>query len=213
MTHSARDLAAYKPLLAMLALQEAMNTQVHADWRARGHAWYRAIWIESAELMDHYGWKWWKKQTPDLPQVQLELVDIWHFGLSDLLQQGQTPEQIAEALAPLVERGSVGGDFRELLEDFAAHTLAQKRFDAIRFCGLMAAADFSFTALYEQYVGKNVLNRFRQDRGYQTGEYRKIWAGREDNAHLAELLNQLNSSDPDFQHQLYTALDERYQTA
>ncbi|PJI52103.1 dUTPase, partial [Methylobacterium radiotolerans] len=24
--------------------------------------------------MEHYGWKWWKKQTIDLPQVQMELV-------------------------------------------------------------------------------------------------------------------------------------------
>ncbi len=26
------------------------------------------------------GWKWWKKQTIDLPQVQMELVDILHFS-------------------------------------------------------------------------------------------------------------------------------------
>jgi hypothetical protein len=26
-------------------------------------------------MLDHYGWKWWKKQTPDTEQVILELVD------------------------------------------------------------------------------------------------------------------------------------------
>ena len=50
----------------MLDLQDAMNKKVHPDWQQQGFEWYRAIWIECAELMDHYGWKWWKKQNPDL---------------------------------------------------------------------------------------------------------------------------------------------------
>ena len=50
----------------MLELQNAMNAKVHADWREQGFEWYRAIWVECAELMDHYGWKWWKKQSPDI---------------------------------------------------------------------------------------------------------------------------------------------------
>ncbi|MFT5420448.1 MAG: hypothetical protein ACI9D5_001192, partial [Candidatus Endobugula sp.] len=58
----------------MLDLQEAMNSRVHADWREQEFEWYRAIWIECAELMDHYGWKWWKQQIPDSEQVKLELV-------------------------------------------------------------------------------------------------------------------------------------------
>ena len=62
----------------MLQLQEAMNIKVNPDWQNQGFEWYRAIWIECAEMLDHYGWKWWKKQDVDLPQVQLELVDIFH---------------------------------------------------------------------------------------------------------------------------------------
>jgi dimeric dUTPase (all-alpha-NTP-PPase superfamily) len=69
-------------LKVMLELQNAMNTRVHNEWRDQGFEWYRAIWIESAELMDHYGWKWWKHQKPDVEQVKLELIDIWHFGLT-----------------------------------------------------------------------------------------------------------------------------------
>ena len=34
---------------------------------------------ECSELLDHYGWKWWKHQATDLDQVKLEIVDIWHF--------------------------------------------------------------------------------------------------------------------------------------
>jgi len=81
-------------LANMLELQNDMNSKVHADWREQDFEWYRAIWVESAELLDHYGWKWWKKQTPDVDQIALELVDIWHFGLSLLLLKGHSVEDI-----------------------------------------------------------------------------------------------------------------------
>ena len=42
----------------MLEMQEQMNQKVNADWRQQNYEWYRAIWVECAELMDHYGWKW-----------------------------------------------------------------------------------------------------------------------------------------------------------
>ena len=64
--------------------------------------------------------------------------------------------------------------------------------------------------LYVAYVGKNVLNFFRQDFGYKDGTYKKNWAGREDNEHLIELANALDKSAGDFADQLYQALAERY---
>ena len=69
----------------MLDLQNKINEKVHPHWREQNFEWYRAIWVECAELLDHYGWKWWKKQSPNQAQIELELVDIWHFGLSILL--------------------------------------------------------------------------------------------------------------------------------
>ena len=47
-----------------------MNSRVHEDWINQGFEWYRAAWIECGELMDHVGYKWWKKQTPDMEQVR-----------------------------------------------------------------------------------------------------------------------------------------------
>ena len=73
----------------MAELQDALNVNVHPQWRDQGHAYYRAIWVECAELLDHYGWKWWKHQHTDLEQVKLEIVDIWHFGLSQLIREGR----------------------------------------------------------------------------------------------------------------------------
>ena len=39
----------------MLEMQDGMNSRVDADWIDRDREWYRAMWIECAELMDHYG--------------------------------------------------------------------------------------------------------------------------------------------------------------
>jgi len=54
------------------------------------------------------------------------------------------------------------------------------------------------------------LNFFRQDHGYQDGTYVKEWQGREDNEHLSELLETLESSAADFPDQVYEALSARY---
>ena len=80
----------------MLELQDAMNNKVNADWRNAGNEWYRAIWMESSEMLEHYGWKWWKKQEADIMQVKLEVVDIVHFALSIRLEQNQSLEDRSE---------------------------------------------------------------------------------------------------------------------
>ncbi len=40
-------------LVEMLKLQEQINIRVHPQWREQQFAWHRAIWVESAELLDH----------------------------------------------------------------------------------------------------------------------------------------------------------------
>lgn len=197
-------------ILTMLELQDAMNSKVNENWVDQGFAWYRAIWVECAELLDHYGWKWWKKQTPDADQVKLELVDIWHFGLSILLLESSNEVEIAAAVEQELSRATPSGDFREDLEAFTLATLQSKSFDVASFATLMAGIDLSFDELYTRYVGKNVLNFFRQDNGYQDGSYRKQWGGKEDNEHLVEAVAELDHSSPLFKDDLYQALEQRY---
>ena len=90
--------ARYAMLQTMAQMQDEHNTLVHAQWRTQDYAYYRAIWVECAEMLDHFGWKWWKKQDGDLDQVKLELVDIWHFALSELLRQDRLEDSVADAL-------------------------------------------------------------------------------------------------------------------
>ncbi len=82
----------------MVRMQEAHNRQVHPEWRSQGYRYYRSVWVECAELLDHFGWKWWKHQQPDMDQVKLEIVDIWHFGLSDLMRADALNADVARRL-------------------------------------------------------------------------------------------------------------------
>ena len=196
----------------MLSLQDKMNRKVHPEWIDQDFAWFRAIWIECGELVDHYGYKWWKKQTPEMDQVKLEIVDIWHFGLSMLID-GRPYEAIAEDIEEALQKGDVAElGVIEATEALAESILATREFDVARFWALLVSADMSFADLFKQYVGKNVLNFFRQDNGYKDGTYIKQWAGREDNEHLTEILQSTPAESHDFADQLYAALATRYQS-
>lgn len=195
----------------MLALQDEMNRRVDADWLVRDRAWYRAVWIECAELMDHYGgWKWWKAGAPDLAQALLEVVDIWHFGLSMRIDAARDHRTAAARIAEEWRHPLPSSGFLRDVETLATVALAERRFLVAAVPTLLAALGSDFDALYRTYVGKNVLNVFRQDHGYRDGRYRKVWEGREDNAHLAEVLATLDSDAPDYRAQVYAALAGRY---
>ena len=198
-------------LVNMLRMQDKMNSQIHAHWIQQNFAWYRAIWIECGELIEHYGYKWWKKQEADLEQVRLEVVDIWHFGLSSLFREDKNIEQIAgEIAAELAAYQPSGLDVRNATEAMALHSLQTKGFSPSHFWELMLSAGLDFDSLYCAYIGKNVLNLFRQDNGYKLGHYVKTWAGREDNEHLVELVTPLDKNAMNFADQVYLALENRY---
>ena len=89
-------------------------------------------------------------------------------------------------------------------------TLAERRFVLSPFVAMMRALPMDLPELFDMYVGKNVLNNFRQDHGYKTGAYRKLWHGREDNEHLMEALRALRCAPEEVPTALYAALEERY---
>lgn len=199
-------------LNTMLELQDAMNTRVNKDWVAADYPWYRAIWTECGEMLDHYGWKWWKHQKPDMEQVRLELVDIWHFLLSVRLMQEQAREHTLAGLAEDLANPVKDTGLRTTIEQMAMDAIQTKAGNARIFAGLMELADMSFADLYLNYVGKNVLNFFRQDHGYKEGHYRKTWHDREDNEHLMEIINRLDADSEDFSKAIYNELESVYST-
>ena len=203
---------AVNQITQMLSMQDAMNSRVSDTWRDNGYEWYRAIWVECAEMLDHHGWKWWKHQEIDVPQVQLELVDIFHFGLSLRLMTGASVEDIATSLANEVNQKSDETDFKIALESLASSAVTDKAFDGQAFADCMHLMNMDLDELFRQYVGKNTRNFFRQDHGYKEGSYIKIWNGKEDNEVLADTVKSLDASAEDFQQQVYQALTDAYPT-
>lgn len=197
-------------LLAMARLQDDHNRHVAEDWRERGFPYYRAVWVECAELLDHFGWKWWKRQQPDLGQVRLEVVDIWHFGLSMLLLEDGVDDALVAAFHEGVGQPRELEAFRNDVEALAAEALGTRKFSVPAFIHLLNDLGMDLADLSREYIGKNVLNNFRQAHGYQDGSYRKNWAGREDNEHLLEVIAGLDAAAADFPDQLWQALGHRY---
>lgn len=201
-----------KKIEHMMQLQDEMNTVVHPDWKNQSFAWNRAAWIECAELMEHIGWKWWKKQEPNTEQAKLELVDIWHFILSKCISINfKTPDVVSGLFAfnpdkyyP-VDLNYVEGLVHALLTNNLSVTLEY-------FSVCCKSLGLSFDELYKLYIGKNVLNKFRQANGYKEGTYIKIWFGKEDNDYLYELLGLLDSDHEDFVESIERSLTTAYQT-
>jgi dimeric dUTPase (all-alpha-NTP-PPase superfamily) len=209
-------------LSTMLNLQDGMNKKVNPQWLHAGYSYLRAAMIESVEAIEHHGWKWWKAQRLDLSQVQMELVDIWHFALSHIIIQHNGNIQAAanELVASLNDQHtSVAFDGKNI--DFASANLVEnlelmaglcvaKRFDVALFMHIVKQAEMTSDDLFAQYVGKNVLNFFRQDHGYKEGTYIKIWDGREDNEHLVDVLKATDSERENYADALYAGLQNRY---
>lgn len=208
----------------MLSLQAAMNAKVDPNWVAARYPYMRAVVIEAAEAIEHHGWKWWKKQEKDLPQLQMELIDIWHFLLSEILlsHNGNEAESLVELDRQL--KAIQNTDFIEfdgksqavksmnLLDqlELLIALAATRKIELVLFAGIMENCELDWTELYCQYVGKNVLNFFRQDHGYQSGSYKKIWNGREDNEYLVDVMEKLDPADAEYQDKLYSALSAHY---
>lgn len=205
----------------MLILQDKLNSIINPDWINGGARFLRAAFVESAEALEHHGWKWWKKQTIDLPQVQMELIDILHFYLShSLVEAGGSAEDAAHLLVADLDSPEAialdGHTYR--LPDLDVPQLLEL-LGGLAVCGrasyktlehTMARCELRWQDAFTQYVSKNVLNLFRQENGYKSGTYVKNWNGEEDNVVLARLMTSLDPASPDFAQALRAGLQSAY---
>lgn len=198
----------------MLALQDTMNTKVNPDWKTAGNSWSTAMVVEAAEAIEHYGYKWWKKQTPDYDQVKLELVDIWHFALSEMIESVGDIDDIADGLAEeyydthtQLNAGVDASTFVQAMESVMAYALETGALYPAAFFVAMHRCNMTFNELHAMYISKNALNIFRQNNGYKQGTYVKDWGGAEDNVRLMEIVNA--TQDLSYQ-DLYEKLESTY---
>lgn len=206
----------------MLLLQDKMNKKINPDWLHAGYGYLRAAMIESVEGMEHHGWKWWKAQEKDLLQLQMELVDIWHFAMSAIIIdfegdiERSSSAITAELKSDLTLIAFDGKNYdiarQSILNnlELMAGLCAAKRFSVSLFLQIVIQAEMDADELFRQYIGKNILNIFRQDYGYKKGTYIKTWHGREDNEHLVEILNAIDIDSPDYSERIYQSLADRY---
>lgn len=223
-------------ILVMLRLQGEMNAIVNPNWMTAGFKWMRAVLVETVEGIEHHGWKWWKKQEIDMPQLRMELVDIWHFVLSQLIVDNnkvKSDAEIAEYILSCIDgknrdiqyNGRTFSSNQSLLEDLElmAGMAAFGDFSICLFSNIMNKTGFTWDELADTYLSKNVLNQFRQRNGYKTGTYVKDWSaiklthvtvsGRalEDNDHLHDIMQVIDPSSEKYVEMLMANLQSRYQ--
>lgn len=221
-------------LLCMLELQQKLNDATNGKGWEKGITkdgkpinWRRCIYMESAEMIDSFGWKHWKSiaQPTDYDNLQIEIVDVWHFVMSLVLEFSNKAESIEE----LSERMSQTPEYQKLNTSipltFGSDLLLMTRIENVmrlslipvsaemvgalveEFFELAYLGALNATELYRLYVGKNILNQFRQDHGYKEGSYIKIWNGLEDNAVMKNAWELNPDMSPE---ELYDALKEAY---
>lgn len=220
-------------ILQMLLLQQQLNDATNGEGWENGTTkngkiidWKRCTYLECAELIESYPWKHWKNidAKPDYANIQIEAVDIWHFimsqGLEDYKMKNMgTIEDLAASINALTNFQTFLADIIPTTKSYYAQIEVVEHLMKTLFCGestekLMEAfidvavqSGLNLDALYKLYIGKNILNQFRQDHGYKEGSYIKIWNGEEDNVTMQRVLEENEEISPA---ELYKALENAY---
>ena len=124
----------------MLQLQDQINSQVNPDWKNTNQDWSTAVFVETAEMIESYGYKWWKKQTPDMDNVRLELVDIWHFLMSGMIEDASSlkdsndlPDHMFDSFTFTQEKNVETLTF-QYLATYMSSTFSAKNFGVVCAC-------------------------------------------------------------------------------
>ena len=213
--------------LEHLDLQEKLNISSSGDgWmtdvteKGKGINWKRCIRMECSELIDSYPWKHWKNinTTPDYDNIIIETTDIWHFVLSVLLREHKELVNFTYTkLVNLIYSYYINDNRLKSNEDELQIVSIEKLIESTfkdnstgilhHFFEMMFTLNIDLDTLHRFYIGKNVLNIFRQDNGYADGTYIKIWNNEEDNVVMKRLIEDMNNVTYD---KLYTKLDTVY---
>lgn len=206
-----------KTINECLSLQNTFNAVVNPNWRTSNYNFRRASWIEASELIDHMGYKWWKNQQQtdwDRKQALLEVVDIYHFVLSVALIEGKTGDDLYHNYTwatKHVKAPSKETKIRQIEEFVMVCLEGSVMYGA--FFQILVALELSVEDLQKYYLGKNALNKFRQDNGYKSGIYQKQWNFNgeivEDNKVLEHILESSSVTNFDT---IYSELNAIYAT-
>ncbi len=211
-------------ILLMLQLQSQLNDATNGDKWTDGITkngkkinWKRCIYMECAEMIDSFSWKHWKSihQAPDWQNLQIEVIDVWHFIMSLAIEEYTRNmkggvEDLAINISQLesfskidIQNAKFALEDEVMLkvENIIRLTLSQSDFDLEQliseFFDLVIMGGLDLGTLYRLYVGKNILNQFRQDNGYKDGSYIKVWNGDEDNVVMKRVWEENSDIKPE----------------
>lgn len=200
---------------SMVELQHSFNKQIDKDYLDKEWNWNNAIIVESGELLDSLGYKWWKKQEPDMDNVKVEAIDLLHFVISESIESDSFIVGANAGIHKTISNftfwfsefsyGKVNTNIKDLIN--ALNYNQEDRFMIMK--SIFNELDMSNKDVYIAYIVKNCLNKFRQDNGYKEGTYNKIWNGKEDNVIAYSLANELGAIDNLFE-ELYKKLNIYY---
>ena len=179
-------------------------------------SWYRCIYMEAAEAIDSFNWKHWKgiNTESDWANVKVELVDIWHFIMSELIRIKDV--NYANKYLKLKPQGDFNAEVLintlEKMLSLSVISNIDPKINNIRditdlFFIAISQLDIDIVELYKRYVVKNQLNAFRQQNGYKEGTYIKLWNTVEDNVIAFNIMDENPSISPS---ELYQKLELKY---
>jgi len=219
----------------MLELQQQLNDATNGSGWEDGVTknnkpidWRRCMHLELAELIESYPWKHWKNidAQPDYENIKIETVDIWHFIMSEALRIYKTDslgdiQKLSSDITSMPKyQKFISGETQNKLDNYEQIAVHEQMYKALfcdqsidtiinQFFDIATVAKLNLEELYALYIGKNILNQFRQDNGYKDGSYIKVWNGKEDNVVMQEILENDANIAPK---ELYKELERHYKS-
>jgi hypothetical protein len=175
----------------MLKIQNELNIKSYnVAWLEKGGTeefdYSMAAGDEAHEYARSLPFEWWKKNAPDRQNQVTEIVDAWHFVMSQLIidNMGNIGRAYATARDSYLS-------WRGVITEPLTEKKATKLFVAAIYlrgsqfaspCDYMSAfwswcdaANVDLDLLYARYIAKATLNKFRVENGYKEGKYTKSW--------------------------------------
>ena len=230
---NAKNINIFTFVKEMLETQSALNAKSYnTEWIDKaitGEFDYPlAASMEIAEFINSYGYSWWSSSPRDIPNCKTEIVDAVHFMLS----QAIADYGIHEAISHIVRAYEHHAKYsltnpldvaKKLITNLCY--VSQKEYRShgswVNLFNLSASIDFTVEQLHARYIGKSVLNSFRQLNGYKNGtvnfgaclsskKYMKKWDGvNEDNYFLSKWIDE--STTPPSKNEISKWLEEQYE--
>ena len=176
------------------------------EYNGKKTAWPLYAIQEIGEYLDSCDIKHWKKGDIDFDNAILELVDVWHFIMSNVIKLNleQALNIDNEDLVNKIDNIFLLAPLDETVQRliYLLLLLNSKRFPNKELI-LYDLFSVFFTLVHitpsnididhvdyfiKLWEGKQILNKVRTENGYKTGEYKKTINGKEDNEYMIEYI-------------------------